>query len=252
MTVRVVTVGYGAAALAALRMAVAELKSVDPMAPVTVIAPNNIAGIVARRHLAAGIDGNPGIAGIDVTTLARLADRIATPLLAPRRPATRTVLAAAWRRVLAENPGRFRNIADHPATVRALVSAHAELRDLTDAARAAVRDTTPVSHDLVVRHEAVARRLAGEWFDATDILTTAAERVDATALGACILYLPGSQPRRGPGRDRARRCGRAHRHRRVHRGQAGRRGDRSHPHTAGRRAGGGAEQTDGQPGDQRL
>ena len=190
MTVRVVTVGYGCAALAALRTAVAELKRVDPMAPVTVIAPNNIAGIVARRHLAAGIDGTPGIAGIDVTTLARLAERIATPFLAPRRPATRTVLAAAWRRVLAEDPGRFRDIVEHPATVRALVSAHAELRDLTDAARAAVRDTTPVTHDLVVRHEAVARRLAGDWFDATDILTTAAERVNATELGVCILYVP--------------------------------------------------------------
>lgn len=139
MAVRVVTVGYGSGALAALRTSVAELKRGDAMAPVTVIAPNNIAGIVARRHLAAGLDGGPGIAGIGVTTLARLSERIATPFLAPRRPATRTVVAAAWRRVLAEDPGRFRDIAEHPATVRALVSAHNDLRDLTAEARSSAR-----------------------------------------------------------------------------------------------------------------
>src|SRR3954470_23781643 len=100
------------------------------MARVTVIAPNNIAGIVARRYLAAGIDGRPGVAGIEVTTLARLAERVATPLLAPRRPTSRTVIAAGWRRALADDPRCFANIAEHSATVRALAQAHAELRDL--------------------------------------------------------------------------------------------------------------------------
>jgi len=190
MAVRVETTAYGAAALEALRSVVAELKQDDPMFAVTVIAPNNIGGIVARRHLAAGTGGHFGIAGIEVTTLARLSERIATPLLAPRRPATRTVMAAAWRRALGGAPGRFRDIAEHPATVRALAAAHSELRDLSDVARQAVKDATSIGHDLVVLHESVTRRLVDGWFDATDVLTVAAEHTGLAALGACVLYLP--------------------------------------------------------------
>lgn len=190
MAVRVRTAGYGAAALQSLSEIVGDVKRDDPMARVTVIAPNNIAGIVARRHLAAGVDGLPGVAGIEVTTLARLAERIAAPLLAPRRPATRTVIAAAWRRALADDPGRFAGIAEHPATVRALVEAHRELRDLSADALAAVSASTAVAHELVALHRTVTTRLAAEWFDATAVLTEAAEHVDPAELGACVLYLP--------------------------------------------------------------
>lgn len=55
MTTPVLSTAYGAAALDALRMVVAEAKRDDPMAPVTVLFPNNRAGIVARRHLAHGL-----------------------------------------------------------------------------------------------------------------------------------------------------------------------------------------------------
>jgi ATP-dependent helicase/nuclease subunit B len=99
---------YGAAALTTLQAIVGKTKADDPMAPVTVLVPNNIAGIVARRHLAQGQpDSGPGVAAIDLTTLPRLAERLAAPVLAPRRPATRSIVAAAWRRALDESPGVF-------------------------------------------------------------------------------------------------------------------------------------------------
>lgn len=145
MTVYVRTQAYGAAALEALGSVVARAKSDDPMAAVTVLAPNNIAGIVARRHLAAGTLNRPGIAGIEVTTLTRMAERIAASALSPRRPASRAVLAAAWRRALVADPGRFADIAEHPATVRALVTAHTELRDLSDAALVEVAASTTIA-----------------------------------------------------------------------------------------------------------
>ena len=185
---RVIPTGYGAAALAALRAAVADAKQHDPMAAVTVLVPNNLAGIVARRSLARGTDGRPGIAGIDVTTLPRLAERVAAPRLAPRRPATRTIVAAAWRGVLADDPLAFRDIAGHPATVRALVAAHTELRDLTAAALAAVRGANSVARDLVALHDRVVDRLRAEWYDTTDVLDTAAE--SAPDVGSVVLYLP--------------------------------------------------------------
>src|ERR1035437_8130834 len=62
MTVQVRTTAYGRPALEALRAAVAKLQEDDPMAPVTVLVPNNIAGIVARRFLAHGLtDDSNGI-----------------------------------------------------------------------------------------------------------------------------------------------------------------------------------------------
>ena len=192
MTVQVRATAYGAAALEVLSGVVAEVKQQDAMAPVTVIVPNNIAGIVARRHLAAGTTARPGIAGIEVTTLARLAERLSTSVLAPRRPTSRAVLAAAWRRALADSPGRFDGIADHPATIRALAAAHTELRDLAGSALAAVAASTPVAGEVVALHRAVTRRLADDWYDSTDVLRAAAAAVSITApaVGTPVLYLP--------------------------------------------------------------
>ncbi|HTK67708.1 MAG TPA: PD-(D/E)XK nuclease family protein [Pseudonocardia sp.] len=194
MTTSVVVSGYGAPALEQLRLAVAWAKAADPMTQVTVLAPSNIAGVVARRHLARGSADRPGIAGIEVTTLVRLAERIAAPLLVPRRPATRTVLAAAWRRALDESPGRFAEIAGHPATVRALVRAHADLRDLSDGARTELTAVSPLCADLVRLHLRVQSLVGGGWYDGTDVLVTARRHVRGSALGSvlgsCVLFLP--------------------------------------------------------------
>lgn len=190
MTTTVVVSGYGAEALERLGSVVGRAKASDPMAQVTVLAPSNIAGIVARRHLARGTAGRPGIAGIEVTTLVRLAERIAAPLLVPRRPATPTVLAAAWRRALTEEPGRFAEIAEHPATVRALVRAHADLRDISDGARAALSAVSPLCADLIRLHLRVQSVIGDAWHDNTDVLATARDHVWSAALGSCVLYLP--------------------------------------------------------------
>jgi ATP-dependent helicase/nuclease subunit B len=154
--IRVETTMYGGSALARLTAVVADLKRTDPMTPVTVLAPNNVAGIVARRHLAKGLgDGLSGIAGIEVSTLARFAEQLSAHTLAPRRPATRPVVAASWRHVLSQDPGVFNDVAEHPATVRALTAAHTSLRDLTESALDAVAGTTVITPDLVRLHRQV-------------------------------------------------------------------------------------------------
>ncbi len=62
---------------------VAEAKADDPMAPVTVLVPNNVAGIVARRFLARGLGPDRrGIAAIRFTTLRHLAEHLDGPVLA--------------------------------------------------------------------------------------------------------------------------------------------------------------------------
>src|SRR5829696_6465584 len=72
MTTRVVATPFGRSALAALRRRVAEVKGRDPLSPVTLLVPNHVAGVVARRYLAAGLtDDHAGVAGLTISTVER-------------------------------------------------------------------------------------------------------------------------------------------------------------------------------------
>lgn len=73
--------GYGAAAYEALRGVVGEVKGGDPLAPVSVLVPTNLCGVIARRVLARGVAGRAGVAGLSVLTVDRLAELIAAPAL---------------------------------------------------------------------------------------------------------------------------------------------------------------------------
>jgi hypothetical protein len=216
VSVRVIATAYGAAALAALRDVVREAKRHDAMAPVTLLVPNNVAGIVARRHLANGLGqgsdepaGLPtnGVAGLALLTLQRLAERMGAAALAPRRPATRPILSAAWRSELQSAPGVFDRVKDHPATIQALVAAYRELRDLSGAALDRVAAVSPLSADLIRLHRRVSSMLAGHWYDQADLFDAATAILTAGGppadLGQPVLYLP---QRLGPGETRFARA----------------------------------------------
>jgi hypothetical protein len=198
--VSTVWTGYGRPAYGELRSAVAARKAHDPLAPVTVIVPSNLAGVLVRRALAAGFGGHHGVAGLTVLTLDRLAERIAAPALAGsgRRPVTRPVLAAAWRRALAGEPGVFRPAADHPSTVRALADAHRELREVDDAGLDAIGTGGAVAADLVRLHRRVIALLSDNWYDTHDLRRVAAQTLTSNAvqdeIGAVIVFLPQDLP----------------------------------------------------------
>lgn len=189
---------YGVGALRELRRIVARIKTEDPMAPVTVIVPGNIAGVVARRHLAGGLgDARSGVAGIWVSTLARLAEQIATPVLTAggRRPATRPVISAAIRSVLDTDVGGFRAVAEHPSTARALAHASTALRDIDDDAVEAVAVSSSLCRDVVRIHRATVDLVDPRFYDTTDLLHAATRLVRDTPSvvaegGSVVLYLP--------------------------------------------------------------
>jgi RecB family exonuclease len=184
---------------------VAQVKRDDPMAPVTVLVPNNIAGLVARRFLAHGPadDGNGnGIAGIYFSTLPRLAEQLAAPVLtaAGRRPATRPVTAAVIRERLDADPGIFGPVAGHPSTSRALGQAMTALRDVTDETLTSLGSASNLVRDVVRLHRETVTALEPRWYDANDLLTAATVLVRApqlehapaatAELGPVLLYLP--------------------------------------------------------------
>ena len=201
MSLEVVETHYGVAALAALRKRVAAEKAQDPLAPVSMLVPNNIAGLFVRRHLARGVtDGRPGIAGVFISTLpATFApQQVAAASLYPRTPATATVLAAAWRAVLDETPGIFGPVADHPATIRALTSAHRELRDLSDVALDAISGMSPLHAGLIDLHRSATERISRAFYDEADVLTACTSLVLAQAgrtrdggVGLCCICRSG-------------------------------------------------------------
>src|SRR5664280_735595 len=76
---------YGAQAQGELREVITEAKRTDPLAPLTVVVPSDLAGVLTRRFLASGVtEGSPprrGIAGLQILTVDRLAEQLATAAL---------------------------------------------------------------------------------------------------------------------------------------------------------------------------
>lgn len=182
---------YGPDAYAALTGAVARAKKTDPLAEVILVVPTEAIGTAARRWLAAhGPNGTPGIAGLSIVTLYRLAERIASPSLAGggRRPVTAPVLAGAMRAIVSTTDTCFTPIAEHPQTARALAAASAELNRLDPAVLPGLAGDQEVTAQVVELHGMVRERLAGGYFDEVQLMHAATDMVKS--LAPVVLFLP--------------------------------------------------------------
>ncbi|MBM7787063.1 PD-(D/E)XK nuclease family protein [Tenggerimyces flavus] len=197
MTAQQIVAPFGAAAYEALRRAVAAAKRDAPLAQVTLIVSSELVGVTARRALARDNgSGRPGIAGLAVLTLRRLAEQLAGDKLARagRRPLTDPVLATAVRRVLTDAPGRFDTVAEHFGTVRAIAKAHRELRTLPPQAVDDLAVTGgPLVADVVRLHHAIRAIVQTRWFDPVDLLDAATEQAgerELAGFGTIVTFLP--------------------------------------------------------------
>ena len=189
---------YGCAARDVLHDVVRTAQASDPLSPVTLLVPTNLAGTLARRSLArrTTAHGVRGVAGLTVLTVDRLAELLAAPALTAegRRPITGTVLSAAWRRALADAPGLLAPVAQHPATVTALIGAHRLLRDLTPGALSAVEGTRSLTAEVVRLHRTVVTALRDDWYDTADLRAAAVTALESTDglphLGTVVVHLP--------------------------------------------------------------
>lgn len=185
---------YGPAALEALRTAVGELKAGDALRPVAVVVPTNAVGVTARRALGRAPSG---VVGVSLLSVRRLAELVGAPALAQagRRPSSTPVLAAAARRVLAEEPGMFAPVSAHPATAAALVAAHRELVECDNDALGALVRAGERARTVVALHKRMRDELAQDWYEEVDLLASATAAVRAGVpvledLGAILLFLP--------------------------------------------------------------
>ncbi len=195
MTLTTTTAVRPADALGDLARAVATAKTGDPLAPVTVVAPTNTCGVMARRAL--GRRG--GVVAVDMVTLNRLAELIAGPSLAAvgRAPMSSSVVDLAMARVLELHPGSFRAVASHPTTVVALRTLHDELRLAGNEVVARLTGTSSRAQEAVRISRAVTAALEADWYDEADLFIEATRRVSGglvEGLSPTVLYLPDDLP----------------------------------------------------------
>lgn len=191
---RLLGVGHGPAATAALADVLAGLKASDPLAPVTVAVPHPWAGLSLRRALARRPGG---VVNVQFLVLARIAELLGAPALAARslQPRTPTVARAAARAVLRTDPGTvLAPAAEHPATEAAVVRLVDDLAAIGDEGRRRLAAVGPRPADLVAVAERVLDAAPGR-YDRHDLTRSAVEAVRrgdpaVTELGHLVVHLP--------------------------------------------------------------
>lgn len=187
----VVTTEFGRPAYEALTSAVTVAKGDDPLRQVMLVVPTESLKVSARRWLAVhGRQGSPGIAGLTMVNLYRLAETIAAATVAGsgRRPITAPVLVGGMRAVVATQPGLFQDIAEHPQTARALADASRELNHMDAANLPELAAESQVSAEVISLHTAVRDRLRKGYYDEAELLHAATGMVGL--LPPVILFLP--------------------------------------------------------------
>ena len=184
MTASVVSTAFGRPATLALARAVQEAQADDPLAPVTVVVPSNLAGLTARRLLGSGEladQGGPtGIANVSFATPYQLAARLGAADVARQgtMPLSTAALASAVRRVLADDGGAFTKVRGHAATERALVAAYGDVSHLRPATLDTIAVAGGIAAEVVRVTRGVASVLAG-FHDEDALVHAATERVEA-------------------------------------------------------------------------
>ena len=187
-------VAAGRPALEALAATVAATRAGDPFAPVTVLVPSNYAGLSLRRALAA----RAGLVNVRFLVFARVAAMLGAPTLAAagQLPLTAALRAEVIRAALAETPGLLAPVAGHGATESALATTFADLREVPAGGLEAIAAQSPRAASVVALFRAFRARVAGRFYDDTDLARAAAAAIRAGApalrdLGRVVLYQPG-------------------------------------------------------------
>jgi hypothetical protein len=161
-----------------LRRLVDELKSGDPLDPVTVVVPSTYAALSLRQET-----GRSGMANVRFVVLARLSELLGAPTLSAdmRRPMTHLIEASGVRTVAAAAEGPLASTRDHPQTRRSLRNTFRQLRHASPAALDRLSDGPSVPAETVRLYRRF-REVTGPYYDREELAQSAA--VSVRALGA--------------------------------------------------------------------
>ena len=194
-TPRLVVAAHGPDARATLVELVRARRGEHPLAPVTVAVPSTYCGLSLRRDLGRR---PPGVVNIRFVSLGRIAELLGAPFLAEpgRRPLTPALATGAVRAVLADDDHGFGALADHPATVRSLLTT---FRDLRNAPAGSLASLSSGRGRAAATAQAYAqfRDRVSDYYDDEDQLLAAAQVAAAGGhaldeVGTVIAFLPPS------------------------------------------------------------
>jgi CRISPR/Cas system-associated exonuclease Cas4 (RecB family) len=195
--VSVEAIPAGWASIDAIACCVERSKGGDALAPATVVCASHTLAVGLRRSLVShcGRTNRRGIGGLTVTTVNRLAEQLAQPVLLGNggHVAGRIELLAAIRETLRRQPGMFGSVADHRTTEDRLVAFFQEITGLPSELRAELEAS---SQGLAQDAFRVAREASGlmeEAYGEDRLIELALDQLDQTAdfaLGPLILFNP--------------------------------------------------------------
>ena len=191
-------VSFGRDATEKLSGLVRDSKTKDVFTPVTVIVPTNYAAVSLRRDLASGKYGptswvGTGLINTNFLTSYRLAESVTGDsfLAQGRQPVRSTVIGAALRQILLDEPGIFGPIAHHGATERELIRVYRELRDLEDEELDEVAALGERTSEVIRVYRAAQKLLEKDWFDQFDLFrSTDLSTQKISDFGKLVLFLP--------------------------------------------------------------
>lgn len=191
-SVRLVACGYGEAR-ARLKELLAGFKAADPLAPVTVIVPSNQVGLDVRRALAR----ESALVNVRFLVVERAAELVAAGRLNAQglKPRSKWRWLEVLREAAMADGGRLAKVADHPATLRRLAAAAADLRGVQEDVLRAIAQSDDVLAGETVRVVERAEAAAADFYDDHRLVEEAAAALRegaaaARELGALVLYLP--------------------------------------------------------------
>jgi len=198
--VNLIRVRPGRQSIAWLKGRIAELKGIDPLAPVTVVVSSNHVGLAARRGLA-----REGYANVRFGVMGRLVEPLGAPALAAagKSPLTLPSEEAAIREAIRRKGHGFGDVGEHPALVRALADLFRELREAeVEATRLQelARWGLMAAAALEVYSEYVSVVAAAGLYDEQDLLASATAALSGAnvsrmvvEIGSVLVYLPASE-----------------------------------------------------------
>ncbi|MDQ0617340.1 PD-(D/E)XK nuclease family protein [Arthrobacter globiformis] len=185
-------------ALAELEALITQAQAADRLAPVTILVPSHAAGLDVTRYLGRTLNGGAGSVGVRAFTLKDLA----TELIADddavdgRRPLLPVLRLGAVSRVLLDEPGLFKDVADQPATARAIART-AELLDAVPDPSAP--DLPDLTQEVLRLHGASKEALGQQWYTDHEAFTLASNKVGTRTmrqrLGTIIGFMLGTENR---------------------------------------------------------
>ncbi|SDH99960.1 PD-(D/E)XK nuclease superfamily protein [Arthrobacter subterraneus] len=190
------TTGSVSEALGLLETRIAEAKAADPLAPITIIVPSHAAGLDVTRYLGRTLNSGAGSVGVRAFTLKDLATELvaADPSLIERSPLTPSIRQAAISRALSEAPGDFEQVADQPATARAITRTAPLLDSIATHHDA---DMPGLVREVLRIHRTAMAGLEDRWFTDHYMFECAGRRLrdpgTARRLGTLIGFMLGAQ-----------------------------------------------------------